>query len=114
MFGVLVATPISRLVTQTWFDPYVVYKYVFKKSPKPYYKEFVIHALITLVTGTLIWGMLEMAHIGGGLARLVLGLVLCCTIPLLVYYLLFRKNHQFIELVKYLKRLLKRLIRRKR
>ena len=114
MFGVLVATPISRLVTETWFDPYVVYKYVFKKSPKPYYKEFVIHALITLVTGTLIWGMLEMAHIGGGLARLVLGLVLCCTIPLLVYYLLFRKNHQFIELVKYLKRLLKRLIRRKR
>lgn len=108
MFGVLVATPISRLVTQTWFDPYVVYKYVFKKSPKPYYKEFVIHSMITLVTGALIWGILEFAHVGGGLIRLVLGMILCCTIPLLVYYLLFRKDQQFIQLVRMTKRLIKR------
>ena len=114
MFGVLVATPISRLVTQTWFDPYVVYKYVFKKSPKPYYKEFLIHSLITLVTGALIWGILEFAHVGGGLIRLVSGMILCCTVPLIVYYLLFRKDQQFIQLVEYFKRMAKRLIKRKR
>lgn len=114
MFGVLVATPISRLVTQTWFDPYVVYKYVFKKSPRPYYKEFVIHSVITLVTGAAIWGVLELAHVGGGFIRLVLGAILCGTVPLLVYYLLFRKDQQFIQLVEYLKRMSKRLIRRKR
>ena len=114
MFGVLVATPISRLVTQTWFDPYVVYKYVFKKSPKPYYKEFLIHSLITLVTGALIWGILEFAHVGGGLIRLVSGMILCCTVPLIVYYLLFRKDQQFIQLVEYFKRMAKLLIKRKR
>lgn len=114
MFGVLVATPISRLVTQTWFDPYVVYKYVFKKSPRPYYKEFVIHSVITLVTGAAIWGVLELAHVGGGFIRLVLGAILCGTVPLLVYYLLFRKDQQFIQLVEYLKRMSKRLMRRKR
>lgn len=114
MFGVLVATPISRLVTQTWFDPYVVYKYVFKKSPRPYYKDFVIHSVITLVTGAAIWGVLELAHVGGGFIRLVLGAILCGTVPLLVYYLLFRKDQQFIQLVEYLKRMSKRLMRRKR
>ena len=107
VFGVLIATPISRLVTQTWFDPYVVYKYVFKKSPKPYYKEFVIHSMITLVTGALIWGILEFTHVGSGLIRLVLGMILCCTIPLMVYYLLFRKDQQFIQLVRMMKRLIK-------
>ena len=113
MFGVLVATPISRLVTQTWFDPYVVYKYVFKRSSKPYYKEFVIHSLITLITGAFIWEVLEIAHVGNGLLRLVLGAILCCTIPLAVYYLLFHKNQQFIQLVEYLKKMVKRLIKRK-
>lgn len=114
MCGVLIATPISRLVTQTWFDPYVVYKYVFKKSPKPYYKELVIHSLITLITGAFIWEMLEIAHVANGLLKLVFGMVLCCTIPLAVYCVLFHKNQQFIQLVEYLKRMAKLLIKRKR
>lgn len=114
MFGVLIATPISRLVTQTWFDPYVVYKYVFKKSTKPYYKEFVIHSLITLITGAFIWEILEIAHVGNGLLRLVLGIILCCTIPLVVYCVLLHKNQEFIQLVEYFKRTVKLLIRRKR
>ncbi len=32
VFGILLATPLSRLFTETWFDPMVVYKYVFKEK----------------------------------------------------------------------------------
>ena len=114
MFGVLIATPISRLMTQTWFDPYVVYKYVFKKSPRPYYKEFLLHSVITLLTGAAIWGILEISHVGGGFIRLGFGIVLCVTVPMLVYYLLFRKNQEFIQFVQYVKRMVIRLVKRKK
>lgn len=114
LFGVLIATPISRVVTQTWFDPYVVYKYVFKRSPATYYKEFAIHGLITLGMGTSIWILLEMMPIGDGFLRLLVGTVLCAVVPLLVYYLIFRKNQQFVQLVEYGKKFLKRILRKKR
>lgn len=114
MFGVLVATPISRLVTQTWFDPYVVYKYVFKKSPKSYYKEFVIHAFITVAIGSFIKILLDVANFGAGFINLVFGAVLCVTITPIVYYILFHKDEQFIKLVIYIKQTLSGIIRRKR
>ena len=37
VFGILIATPISRLLTETWFDPRVVYKHVFKTSMNKYF-----------------------------------------------------------------------------
>lgn len=37
VFGILLATPFARLVTETWYDPMVVYKHVFKESMKSYF-----------------------------------------------------------------------------
>ena len=37
VFGILFATPLSRLVTETWFDPRVVYKHVFNAPMKKYF-----------------------------------------------------------------------------
>lgn len=114
LFGVLIATPISRVATQTWFDPYVVYKHVFKRSPAPYYREFAFHSLLTLGLGAVIWALLELSGVGGGLLRLLLGGVVCVVIPLSVYCLLFRKNQQFVQLVEYGKKFLNRILKKKR
>lgn len=38
--GVLIGTTITRLATNSWYDPYIVFKYGFNKSPKKYlYKQ---------------------------------------------------------------------------
>ncbi|WP_455438280.1 lipopolysaccharide biosynthesis protein [Hungatella hathewayi] len=113
MFGVLIATPISRFVTQTWFDPYIVYKNVFRRSPLPYYKEFAMHFFITLLNGALTWSLLELCHLGGGLLRLVIGVIMCAILPLLIYYILLNKNQQFNQLIGYFKCLLKQILKRK-
>ena len=36
ILGILIATIVSRLVTQVWFDPYLVFKLVFKEKPFEY------------------------------------------------------------------------------
>lgn len=114
LFGVLFATPISRLVTQTWFDPFVVYKHVFKKSPMPYYKEFIMHSIISLGSGVAIWFILEWMQIGGGLVRLMVGSVMCVVLLPLLYFFLFRKNEQFTQLIHYSKRMINRILKRNR
>lgn len=114
LFGVLFATPISRLVTQTWFDPFVVYKHVFKKSPMPYYKEFIMHSIISLGSGAAIWFILEWMQIGGGLVRLMVGSVMCVVLLPLLYFFLFRKNEQFTQLIHYSKRMINRILKRNR
>lgn len=114
LFGVLFATPISRLVTQSWFDPYVVYKHVFKKSPKPYYKEFLMHSMLAVISGAIIWFALEQMHIGSGLLRLIVGGVMCIVLLPLLYFILFRKNQQFIQLLSYSQRLINRILKKDR
>ncbi len=36
-------TVISRLLTQIWYDPYLIYKYVFKHSFSHYLRQIAIY-----------------------------------------------------------------------
>lgn len=49
IFGILVATPISRLVTETWYDPHIVYKHVFKKPMTKYIFTRIMYFIIALL-----------------------------------------------------------------
>ena len=49
LFGVFISTSISKILTSSWYDTYIVYKKEFKKSPKSYYKEHLYYLLITSI-----------------------------------------------------------------
>lgn len=52
--GVVFATALSRLFTTLWFDPYLVYKYAFKKKPTMYFLTYMYYVcLIVLIILTL-------------------------------------------------------------
>lgn len=111
LFGVLFATPVSRLVTQTWFDPYAVYKYVFKRTPKYYYFDFAKHSMITLFCAWGSWKILTILSITNGLVNLVLGVGVCVFVTMVVYYILFCKSEQYIQLVGYTQKILRKIYR---
>ncbi|MBR3760595.1 MAG: hypothetical protein IKK47_06375 [Ruminococcus sp.] len=48
IFGVLLATFVSRVLTQVWFDPYLVYKNVFKEKVFSYFKEYITQIIVTV------------------------------------------------------------------
>lgn len=97
LFGVLIATPVSRLLTQTWFDPFVVYKHIFNRSPAQYYLELIKHSAITLFCSWASWQLLVLLHISNAFLRLIVGVAIFVVIPGSVYYVLFHK--QFIQLI---------------
>lgn len=111
LFGVLFATPISRLATQTWFDPYVVYKYVFKRSPVQYYIEFVKHFFVTLVCAWIAWKIVTLVDISNGILNLLIGSFVCFIIPIIAYFIIFHRNKQYIQLDSYVKKILKKFLK---
>lgn len=49
IMGIFLATTISRVFTQVWFDAYLVYKYVFASKPFAYLKTFAIRFVIAVL-----------------------------------------------------------------
>lgn len=110
LFGVLFATPVSRLLTQTWFDPYVVYKNVFMASPKEYYLQLAQHFFITLFCAWSSWELLAALNIGNGFVHLILGSFLCVFVTVSVYFILFRNTEQFKQLFSYSRNIVRKVL----
>jgi len=50
LIGVFLATTITRLITNVWFDPLVVFKYGFSEKPYKFYYTWFNYVFITLVS----------------------------------------------------------------
>lgn len=48
LVGVLLGTTITRLITNVWYDPYIVYKFGLKKKPFKYYLKWTKYLFISL------------------------------------------------------------------
>lgn len=49
MLGILLGTTITRITTNVWFDPYIVFKHGLHKSAKQYYISWVKYLIIALI-----------------------------------------------------------------
>ena len=59
--GVYIGTVISRLLTQTWFDPYILYRYAFKDNSRRFFKDLFLWFLAVCTSGYI--SMLICSHI---------------------------------------------------
>lgn len=51
VFGVVFATLIARIVTTVWYDPFIVFKYGFKRSPMSYYGTYLLRIVLVSFVG---------------------------------------------------------------
>lgn len=103
VFGILLATPLSRLVTETWFDPRVVYKHVFKEKMTKYFLTRLLYFLVAVMSclatyfGSL-W-MIEVLSITNIYLEFFLRVLCACIIPNLIMFLLFFRTKIFKDSV---------------
>ena len=58
-------TVFSRLTTQVWYDPYLIYKYVFNKPVFLYIRKMILYTGITLIccaAGELLCGNIVLGN----------------------------------------------------
>lgn len=102
LFGILFATAISRLFTNTWYDPYVVFKYGLKINPIIYLKKYIFYAItliITLFITNFFCNMINLAII----FNVIFKFIICCIVPNGIFLFLFYRTKEFKYLLSKLK-----------
>lgn len=108
IFGVLLGTFLSNLLTFMWFDPYIIYKKVFKKNVLRYYLTNIGYLLLFMLLGLLCNKVCDLITIKGIIGFIIHGII-CVSIPTTVIFVMFYKSTYF----KYLKEPLLKIINNK-
>jgi len=103
--GIILATSISRLVTTTWYDIYMVYTIKFKKSPLRMYLRYIVYFIIVLFCGGLTF-MVANYVTSAGITGFILKMVICIILPNSILLVIFGRTAEFIEITKRIKGLL--------
>lgn len=107
LIGVLWGTAISRLLTNVWFDPYLVFKKGLDTNPFLYYKDYIFKAVLLFCMGILAYfltSFIPNSNILYVLARAVITFLVTNIVLLIVY----RKTEEF----KYLKNIFDKILRK--
>ena len=83
MFGVLIATGLTRLCILTWYDPYIIHKTEFKTSSKRYYKTYAYYLIIAALTFIICYEVTKYIHISGILGFIVCGIVITVIVAII-------------------------------
>lgn len=97
LFGILLATLISRLFTNLWYDPYAVFKFGFKKPLINYIAQYVKY-LIALVFAIALC-TITLSPIKTNLFMTIILKMLICSIDCnLVFFIFFKNTNEFKKL----------------
>ena len=99
VFGILLATPFARLVTETWFDPYVVYKHVFDMSMKGYVFDRLKYFFVTVISCVSTYFaadfLINVMNISNVYLGFILRLLCSCLVPNLIMLVIFVRTDIF-------------------
>lgn len=112
IFGVLIATTISRLATQVWFDPYLVYKYVFKKSVARYLTDYTIKVAITIGCCLLSWFASSAIKVSNLYGSFLIKMGIAVLVPNFVLYVTYHNTQEFASIILFLRKVLNRILRK--
>lgn len=107
--GILFATAIARLVTNCWYDPYLVYKIALQLNPIEYLKKYTFYIVIIVVTIAILFALnvfLPKTNFLIFTVKVLLSLV----IPNIVIYLFCKNTAEYSGLTSLIKAMLHKII----
>lgn len=102
--GVFIATAVARVLTTVWTEPYIIYKYIFKKSPNYYYLKMLIYSLVVVLNFIIcnfVISFINKSSIYSFLIKAVISVILSNAIFLLCFF----KLKDFKEVYKKIKKI---------
>ncbi len=97
VFGIYFATALARGLTNTWYEPYAVFRVAFGRSPLIYLKRYLFYLLLLLTAGAgcyLICGMIQFSPF----VNVLLKVIVCSAIPNGLFFLVFHHSEEFCEI----------------
>lgn len=91
LFGIFAATAVSRLFTNTWYEPYAVYKYGLHRNPIQYLWIYLKYLVILILCTGVCYFLCAMLQVSLVL-RIFIKILVCSAIPNLVFLLVFGRT----------------------
>lgn len=110
VIGVILATSLSRIVTQVWFDPWLVYRKVFKISFRVYWISYFKYVLITFLSCIITNYFSSIFVLKNPFLLFGIKMLFCLIIPNVIIYLLFRKTEEMKYLTEKISGTIKKVI----
>ena len=105
--GVFAATALSRIATQIWFDPWLVFRSAFRADVKRYYAGSVLRAALAAAVGAVTFGIASIPVFRGVYASFVWKAAVAAIIPGLVLFAVFRRSDAFRGIVGMIRKALR-------
>ncbi len=109
--GIFLATTISRVLTQVWYDPYLVYKHVFKEAVGSYYLDYVKYFVITMSSCLLSFFVCQRLIIPNRFLNIIIRGLISVAIPSLFIWVIFRNTTEFEYIEDMMKKVRKKLLK---
>ena len=97
--GATLSTIIIMVVIYFPWETAVIYKYIFKSSPKRYITKITIFTILTIFLAALTYYLTTLISIEG-IIGLALKAIICVIIPNSFYFIIFRKSKEFADIKK--------------
>ena len=94
LVGVYIGTVVSRLVFVI-SRPGCTYRFLFGKSPARYFTKLTIYLFAVILATTLCWAACMPLLANLGWLTFAVSVVVCLTVPNVIFFLLFRKTPEF-------------------
>ncbi|MBN2557810.1 MAG: sugar translocase [Clostridia bacterium] len=105
VFGVLLATAATRLLTSVWYDPLIVYKHGLGKSPRGFFIELAKYSVVALAFAFGVSALADMVWNNTALS-FVIEVVICITVVPFGFFLIYSKTEKFRYLVDAMKEII--------
>ena len=95
--GIFIATSIAQLLSYAWIDPYLIYKYEFKKSIGIYFKKclkYIVIFIVVLLITLIVTNFIQDKNIYSFAIKAVLVLIISNSL----IFIFLRKSEEFIEI----------------
>ncbi|MBM6861745.1 polysaccharide biosynthesis C-terminal domain-containing protein, partial [Clostridium saudiense] len=110
--GVLLGTFTSNILTNIWFEPYIVYKYKFKINLKDYFIRFFKYFFATAATAIVTFTLCRYFVLEVKILEFILELIICIIVINSCYLILFYKSEEFKYFKEVMNRILQKLLKK--
>ena len=110
--GIFVGTVISTVTVCIWVEPYVLFKYVFKASPKKYFGRLIMYTAVTAVTCGVTYFLCSLITLSAPLAAFIAKAAVCATVPYLIFLVLFGRTGEFGYFFGLVKKIIRGILNR--
>lgn len=107
--GVFIGTIVSTLLTGFWVEPFVVYRHLLHCSVSKYFVRYGVYTAVWMVA-YLLSSLLSSLLQGNSLFIFAIRILICCTVPNAIYFIVFKKTEEMAFVFNFLRNIKKNLL----